>query len=194
MHRTESVILECFARNWNDWLEQFIHRFCEDTNFILRVRIHTQRKKVEKIVQVTLPIPLRINRNWQRSARQFSRHTFFSEPQIILIQPLCTIKHHQKFFGSSGINETITALAICSTLRTHRFERRAIKTIRHDRIARAVLVDIRSAMSNPLSRNKHRHRDMKFELDHFKWSRVTMPQQISHETAIFVHLLRAFAI
>ena len=69
MHRTESVILERFARNWNDGLEQFIHRFCEDTNFILRVRIHTQRKKVEKIMQVTFPIPLRINRNWQRSAR-----------------------------------------------------------------------------------------------------------------------------
>ncbi len=64
----------------------------------------------------------------------------------------------------------------------------------NNRIASAVFIHIRRAMANPLTRNKHRHRHMKLELHHLKWCRVTMSQQISHQTAIFVDLLGALAV
>ena len=60
-HRAQTVVAECLGCDRNPGLCDAQHRICISADFILRVRVGAQRQEVEQVVQVRLPIPLRIS-------------------------------------------------------------------------------------------------------------------------------------
>ena len=136
MHGLQSIVLKGLRTHRNDRLEQVIHRLRKDLDLQLRMRIKAQRKEVEDVVQIALPIPLGVNAHWKSRTRQFARHALLRQANVILIEKFSLLQELHELLSRANIDRLVAALSVGLGLLTHRINVRAIEAIRNDRVAR----------------------------------------------------------
>ena len=100
------------------------------------MRIKTQRKEVEDVVQIALPIPLGVNAHRQSRTRQFARHTLLRQANVILIEMFRLLQELHELLRRANIDRLVATLSVGLGLLTHRINVRTIEAIRNDRVAR----------------------------------------------------------
>ena len=154
---------------------------------------------MQQIVQIRLPIPLRIGIERQVHSRQFAREplaAFIARSTfIILIQHFKIviviargvfaqqIKHAR---GFSAFKHIAAPLTVNGRLCSQVFRRGDIEFAVQDGIARGIFIHIGGAMPDPLPRDKDWQLHMVFDFAHLKRCAVAVAHEVADQAAILI--------
>ena len=157
------------------------------------MRIHPQSKEVEEVVQIDLPVPLRIGGEGEVDPREFAGDIFGQQPAVGIgrFRPQLLPAVDRAAIEVAGGGVHLPALIVQAALIGELLVVRFVEQQRQETVAGAEFVDGRRAVSNPLSRDEHRHGAVKLELDHLARRRMRVAPQIAHETARLADAARA---
>jgi hypothetical protein len=142
--------------------------------------IHPDVQKMKEIVEIDFPIGFRVRREWQVFPRLLARNSR-SQPCLIDL----TSRSLKLLFGIRKevpilmTKKSNASLLVLSRLAAPLVRRSPLCGVDRDRISGGIFVNICGSMSNPLPPDIHWGSHVKFDLTHFKWSRVGMPHEIS---------------
>jgi hypothetical protein len=161
------------------------------------MRVHPQRQKVQQVVQIDLPIPLRVVVERQVHPRQLTRQLRIAGPLrlpvVVLVKQLFVVvvaalgipREEPQHIGRLLRREhRVTTLPVRAGLLGKLLGLRQIELAIEDRVARRVLVDVGSAVANPLAGHEDRQLDVKLKLAHLQRRGVAMSEQVANQAAI----------
>src|SRR5271170_5839282 len=85
MKRVKIVIQKRFGGDGDDRTDKLKDRDGIVADFLLGVLVHSQRQEMEKIVQIDLPVELRVNTDRERNAGEFAGDAFVDEMLILRV-------------------------------------------------------------------------------------------------------------
>ena len=154
--------------------------------------VGTQPQKMEQVVQINLPVPLRIDIGGQVHPRQFARKTLLAilrQHRLVMVIAAHRVvaQHVEHALRLVALQQLAPALIVDRRLRRQMFGRRDIKLPLEDRVTRRIFVHIGGAVADPLAGNEHRQLDVKLDLAHLERRRVPVPHQIPDQPFVILH-------
>ncbi len=138
---------------------------------------------MQEVVEVDLPIPLRVRRDREVDASDLARDVFLQKPAIGVAgfgaEPLPAF---HRFLVDLRRGPSLPALLVRSTLERELLRVGPIKEKRHQGVPGGQLVDRGGPVPDPLPRHEHGHRAVELELHHLGRRRVSVPTQVSDKT------------
>ena len=104
------------------------------------------------------------------------------------------LKELEELLGRARVDRTLAALAVRLRLLADIVAARPVEAVGHDRVARAVLVDVGRAVPDPLTRHEDRQLHVILDFAHLKRRAVPVAHQITDQAAILIRRARAAAI
>ena len=163
------------------------------------MRIGPQAQEMQQIMQIYLPIPLRIDIGGQVHARQFAGQALLAllaDHLFVMVigahRIITQIAQHA--LGLVARQRRTPALVIHHRLRGQCLGRGDVKLAVQNRIARGIFVYIGGAMADPLTRHENRQLHMQLDLAHLERGRMPMPHQIADKPLVILHRFGAFAV
>ena len=160
--------------------------------------IRAQAQEVEQVMQVRLPIPLRVGIQRQVHPRQFPRQPLAGGvagfPGLVLVQHFGVmvvglhrvlaqqVQHMRRFLA---LQHRAAPLPVGRGLRRQLRRLGDVELPVQDRIAGGIFVHVGGAMADPLPRDEDRQLHMVFDLAHLKRGGVPVPHQIADQPGIF---------
>ena len=161
--------------------------------------IGPQTQEVEQVVQVHLPVPLRIDIGGQVHPRQLARQALLAVlAQHLLIMVIGAagvgfqhFQHARRLFARQHL---APALIVDGALRGQMFGGGNVELAVQDRIAGRVFVDVGGAVPDPLAGDEDRQLHMQLDLAHLEGRRMPVPHQIADQPLVIADMLGARAV
>jgi hypothetical protein len=207
MRAAHAVFQEGIVADRAPALERIQHGLGIDTDLVLRMSIGAQRQEMHEVVEVRLPVPLRIEAERQVHAGELARESgalgierlaafaLVQHLEIVLVDELgVLLQQVEDLLGFLARQHLVAALPVHRALGREMLGLRNVELVVEDRVACGIFVHVGRAMTDPLSRHENRQLHMVLDLAHLERRRVTMPHEIVDETAILADLLGAAAV
>jgi hypothetical protein len=156
---------------------------------------------MQQVVQIDLPVPLRIGRERQRDPRQLARQRrafrlLLIEQRLIDREAVRRrlVERLARRLGLIGAEGHAAALSVGGGLRRHMLRLGNVELPVEDRIARRILVHVGGAVPDPLPRHEDRQLHMQLDLAHLEGRRMRVAQQVADQPAVVSRRLRPAAI
>ena len=139
---------------------------------------------MEQVVEVDLPVPLRVGGQGQINAGDLARDILPQHPTVGVRGPGAThLPSADGLIPEMRIGRNpLAALIVLWALEGEVLGRRCVEEERHQRIAPTVLVDGRCPVADPLTGHEHGHRAVELELHHLDGSGMAVSLQVADES------------
>ncbi|OQA25953.1 MAG: hypothetical protein BWY59_01561 [Verrucomicrobia bacterium ADurb.Bin345] len=151
---------------------------------------------MEQVVQIHLPVPLRVKGEGKVDAGEFAGDAVVQQVlvrgvHVALVLPQ-DLEHfllnlRREFVKTAGL---LVVLALAFDL----ILGREVELVLHHAVSPGYLVDARGAMPDPLARDEDRQLAVKLEHDVFERRRVLVPQEVVNQDRVVPKRFRALAV
>ena len=207
MRASHAVLDEGVVADRAPALQRVEHGLGIDADLVLRMGVGAQREEMHQIVEVGLPVPLRIEAERQVHAGEFAREaralgverrpalSLVQHLEIVLVDQLgVLLQQAEDPLGFLARQHLVAALPVVRALGREMLGPGQVELVVEDRVARGIFVHIGGAMADPLARHEDRQLHVVLDLAHLERRRVPVPHQVVDEPAILADLLGAAAV
>ena len=159
--------------------------------------VRPQRQEVQQVVQVNLPVPLRVEVEREVHAGELTREAALLlvtrrsgrrlvQQLLVVVVGALGVLAQQLLHARGFVRRELraAALAVGLGLRPQDVGVRHVELTIEDRVAGGVLVDVGRAMPDPLARDEDRELDVQLDLAHLEGRRVPVAHEVADQPSV----------